>query len=112
MPRLGEYRHRVNLDAPGPPIPDDDGGYTQGWAPLDPPTWDCSIVPATARELETVAAGTVIAQASHVIRGRFHPGITTESRLTFEGRVFNVVSVVNRDERDIETDLVCIEVVA
>lgn len=109
---IGQYRHVVALDAPGTPIPDGDGGYTEGWSPLDPPVWDCAITAATARDLETLGAGTVLAQASHVVRGRYHGGITTETRLTFEGRTLNVIYVANRDERSIETHLICAEVVA
>jgi head-tail adaptor len=108
---IGSFRHRVSLAAPGPPIPDGDGGYTEGWAPLDPATWDCSIAPATARDLETIGGGTVLAQATHTVRGRFHPGITTETRLTFDGRTLNVVALANRDERRIELDLICAEVI-
>lgn len=112
MPAIGEYRNVVTLANPGDPIPDPDGGWIASWAPLDPPDWDCSIQPATVRALESITAGTVLAQATHIIRGRHHPGITTETRVTFEGRTLNVVYVTNRDERDLETDLVCAEVVA
>ena len=107
----GERRHRVTLDAPGPSVPDPDGGWIDSWAPLDPPDWYCSIQPASARDLESIGAGTVLAQATHVVKGRYHAGITTQARLTFKGRILNVLFVANRDERDIETHLVCSEVI-
>jgi SPP1 family predicted phage head-tail adaptor len=108
---IGQYRHRVTLGNPGDPVPDGDGGYTETFAPLDPAEWDCSIQAASTRDLESIGAGTVLAQATHLVKGRYHAGITTESQLTFNGRTLNVVYVTNRDERNIETILVCAEVV-
>lgn len=109
---IGQYRHRVTLEGPGAAVPDGEGGWTEGFGPLDPPVWDCSIQPASARDLESIGAGTVLSQATHVIKGRYHAGITTQSRLLFESRTFNVVYLANRDERDIESNLVCAEVIA
>jgi head-tail adaptor len=111
MPALGQYRHRVALAAPGEPVPDPDGGYAETFTPLDPPEWDCSIQQASARTLEALGAGSLVAQATHLVRGRYHPGITTQTRITFGARALNVLYVANRDERNIETDLVCSELV-
>jgi head-tail adaptor len=112
MAGIGQYRHRVTLANPGTPVPDGDGGYTEAFTPLDPPDWDCAITPVSARSLETLAgAATVLAQATHSVRGRHHPGITTETRLTFNGRTLSVLAVANPDERDLTTELVCTEVV-
>lgn len=112
MTAIGQYRHRVTLGNPGDPVPDGDGGYTETFTPLDPADWDCSIRLATQRDLERVAAGTVIAQATHLLNGRYHPQVTTETRVQFEGRTFHVTAVVNPDERDMELTLLCSEVVA
>jgi len=112
MTAAGKFRHRVTLANPADPVPDPDGGYTESTTPLNPPTWDCAIAPATARTLESLGAGSVLAHATHVVRGRHHPGITTQTRLTLDGRTLSVLFVANRDEREIETDLVCAEVVA
>jgi head-tail adaptor len=116
MPGLGQYRHVVYLENPGDPQPDGDGGYIETFAPLDPADWDCAILSAAAARasgrLEALAAGTVLAQATHVISGPYHPGITIETRLTFEGRRLNVIAVDNRDERNIDTICVCAEVLS
>ena len=111
MAAIGTHRHRVTLDEPGDPIPDGDGGYTETYTPLDPAAWDCSIEQAAARTLENIGAGSLVAQATHVVRGRYHAGITTRTRVTFHGRILNVLYTANVDERDIETALVCAEVV-
>ena len=109
MPAIGTYRHLVTLENPGTAVPDGDGGYTQQWTPLDPPTWHVSITPATVRDLERVQAGTVASTATHLVRGRHHPQITTETRLLFNGRRLNVIFVGNPEERDLFTDCVCVE---
>lgn len=109
---LGDYRHVVTLEAPGPPAPDGNGGYTETWAPLVPAVWHCAIEPATAGNLETVGSGTVLASASHVLRGHYHAGITSTTRVRFGSRTFNVVGPpAIRDERPIETVVPCAEVV-
>jgi head-tail adaptor len=111
-PRLGSGMHAqlVTLDQPGDPVPDGLGGYTEGYTPLVPATWYCASQAATARDLERQIAGTVQATATHLVRGAYHPGITTETRLQFEGRTFEVQSVQNVDERDVESVLVCAEI--
>jgi len=108
---IGEFRHRVTLGNPGDPVPDPDGGFADTFTPLVPAEWDCSIEQANARDLESIGAGSVLAQATHLVRGRYHPGITTQTRVTFRNRVLTVLYVANKEERDIETDLVCAEVV-
>lgn len=118
MGGVGGYRHRVAVEGPGAAIPDGDGGYYEGWAPLDPPEWDCLISQASThmRDLERlVGASAVLSQATHVVRGNYHAAITTKARLQFQDagrqRTLNVVYVANRDERNEETDLICAEVV-
>src|SRR5262245_4153197 len=85
---VGSYRTRVAVEAPGAPVPDPDGGYTEGWAPLVPPDWECAIRQATQRDLESIGAGTVLAQAQYLVEGNYHRGMTTKARLrwTDEGR--------------------------
>jgi head-tail adaptor len=109
MVTRGEQRHLVTLEQPGDPVPDGLGGFTEVWSPLDPATLYCSIQAATARDLERVVAGAGQTTATHLIRGDYHPGITTETRLTFEGRVFEVISAQDDDERHVNLTLVCAE---
>ena len=109
---IGEHRHTVLFQNPGTPVADGDGGYTQVWSDLSPATWKVSIEPATARDLERIAAGTVISTATHIVTGRFHPGVTTETRMVFNGRLFSITGVANLEERGIAMELVAVEVVA
>jgi head-tail adaptor len=113
----GQRRILLSLDAPGPAVPDGDGGYTQGWAPLDPPTANADVRPASARDLEGVISGTVQSTATHLITLPFHPGITTTTRVQWTDaadrpHTANVTAVVNVDERCIELVLGATEVVA
>lgn len=107
----GQRRHLVTLEAPAVTTMTGDASYTQTWGPLDPATWKCTIAPATSGAMERLGAGTTLSQATHILTGRHHPGITTQTRVHFEGRTLHVLFVGNRDERDIQTDLVCGEVV-
>lgn len=107
----GQRRCYVSLTKPGPATPDGDGGYTQTPVPLQPGVVYAAIIPATARDLERVAAGTVIATSTHVIALPYHPGVTTQTVITYAGRTFNVTGVANPEERSRETICTAVEVV-
>lgn len=105
----GALRHSVILENPGPSVPDGDGGFTQAWTPnLPSPVW-ASITPATARDLEGLIASSVQSMATHIVRMRYHANVTTQTRVTFGTRVFEVTGVQNPEERSIELVLICQE---
>lgn len=83
----GSLRHLVTLDVPN---------GSEGYLPLDPATWACAVTNQSA------GVATLI--------GRFHPGITTATRVHLKGRIFHVNAILNRDERDVELALDCREV--
>lgn len=117
---IGRLRHSVLLE-------NEETGAVEGdvvtvYKKLNPSRWHCSIEPATTRDLERRAASTVIATATHLITGRYHPGITTKTRitkgdrnpdgsLTPGSRSFNVTGVQNPQERNEALVLTCEEVV-
>lgn len=109
---IGDFRHLVLFQNPGAPASDGDGGFTHTWADLTPATWHVSIEPATTRDLERVAAGTVLSTASHIVKGRFHPGVTTATRMIFGGRTFSITGKANLEERSIHMELIAVEIVA
>lgn len=106
---LGPLRHVVTLENPGTPIPDGDGGFTETWMALSPSTMQASIQPATDRVLERITSGTVESMATHVVTMRYHAGVTTKTRLTWEGRTFAVTGVRDPDLRHIQTIAICVE---
>jgi len=87
---IGAYRHLVTLRHPGQAI--------------DPPTWYCSIASAAVQVVD--------GQAAFFVRGRYHGGLTLDTQIEFEGRVFQVQAIADQDERHREVSLVCVEVVA
>ena len=83
---VGRLRQQVELFEPGPSVPDGLGGFTEADVALDPPTWWCQIEKASSRASERRFAATVTAHATHILSGRYHPGITTETILTWTDR--------------------------
>lgn len=108
---VGQRPHRVLLQNPGNPIPNGDGGFTQIWSDLAPASVSAKIEPATAQELERVAPGTVVAGATHIVTLPYHPGVTVNTRIIFDGRTFTVSGVATPDERKVATIALCSEVV-
>jgi hypothetical protein len=89
---IGAYRHVVTLTDLDPAVV------------LDPATWHCSMQSAATQVIDGLTA--------FFVRGRYHPGITLETQILFEGRTFQVQSVTDVDERHVELTLMVVEVVA
>jgi hypothetical protein len=89
---IGAYRHVVTLTDLDPV------------KVIDPATWHCQIQSAATQVVDGLTA--------LFVRGRYHPGITLETQIVFEGRTFQVQSVTDVDERHVELTLMVVEVVA
>lgn len=108
----GALRHSVHLDKVVQQ-PDGEGGFEDALIPLDPADVAASIEPATTRTLERLtASATVEAVATHVVTIDYHPQVSMQTRVTFEGRVLQVRSIVNPDEANQQLQLICAEVLA
>ena len=107
----GTRRHYVTLANPGPPVPDGYGGSTSTPVPLTPEPVYAQILPATAAGLERIMAGAVVASATHVVRLPYHPGVNTQTVITFNGRRLAVTGVSNPEERNLETICTATEVI-
>ena len=55
-------------------------------------------------------AGERLADATHILVGRYHPDVTAESALVFRGRTFHVAGVRTVQELDTETIAICREI--
>lgn len=112
MSTINEYRHRVLFQTPGPNVDNGDGGWTNTWSDVAPGAWMVSIEPATARDLERVAFGTVLSTNTYIVKGRYLAGVNTTTRMVFNARTFSITGVANIEERSIDMELVAVEVVA
>ena len=110
---INQKDQRVTLQTLGPAVPDGDGGWTQEPIDLDPPIVQASITPAGRTTLEHVVAGTVLSQATHLVTIWYHPQVNTKTRVGIVGtaRTMNVLAVADPNERHVELNLVCAEVV-
>ncbi|RPH49190.1 MAG: head-tail adaptor protein [Lysobacterales bacterium] len=94
----GDRRHLVTFQNPGPTEP-------VTWIDLDPPTWHVSLSLLTGDDIGFFvepAAGTPISSATYSVRGDFHPGVTTQTRMWFGSQVFAITSVDNVEMRGVE----------
>jgi head-tail adaptor len=107
---IGDFRHLVTFQDMTEPSPDGVGGFTQTPVPLDPPTWYVQIAPLAAHDLERISAGgSVVTTGSHIVRGRYHPGVSTKTRMLFSGRTFSITGTRTPDERGIFMELTAVE---
>jgi SPP1 family predicted phage head-tail adaptor len=111
---VGYLRHRVTLETPTT-VPDGEGGFTETWAVLGLRI-PAAVEPATARELERVAANTVTTTASHLVTIRYLPGVTTKTRVTFHdgptNRILSIEGTHDDEERHRMLILQCTEAVS
>ena len=92
----GDWRHVVTFQNPGP---------AGTWIDLDPAAWCVSLTQTTGDDIGVFiepSAGTPISSASYLVRGDFHPGVTTKTRMVFGSQTFAITSVENVDMRSIE----------
>ena len=88
---IGENRHLVTLQDVDPAVV------------LDPPTWYCAI------QSSAVVAG---GETAYVLRGDYHPGVTLDTQIVFEGRTLQVQGIDDINQRHVDMELSCVEVVA
>ena len=101
---------RITLQNPGKAVPDGQGGFLQTWTDCVPPAAWASIDPATGGPLEHITAGTLITVATHIVKMPYQDDVTTNSRIVFNGRFFNVIGGGSPSEDGIELELPCVEV--
>lgn len=64
------------------------------------------------REREELFAGQLAKLATHKITMRYFDGITTRMRINYDGRFFNIISILNVGERDETIEILAEEGVA
>jgi len=113
---ISRRQKHVRLVVQGAPEPDGEGGFVRPDVPLVPADSWARVRPASQSDMEALAAGTVLTQATHLVSLPYHAGVTTETIVLVEDyprpdRRLSVLYRGNPDERDAELDLICAEVV-
>ena len=94
----GRMRHRIRFerfdgtrDAYGDPLTEEG----ENWTPVVT-LWG-SVDPVSGREF--YAAEQSQSEVTHKIRCRYYPGLQTEMRIVCAGRIFQVISIIDWEER-------------
>lgn len=103
--RLGEMRHRISLQ--DKTITKQEGIAKESWT-TGAAVW-ASIADISGKEFFQAAA--VQSEVTTRIRIRFRAGITPAMRVLYGSRVFAILSVIDKDERHREIELMCKEVI-
>lgn len=102
--KAGQLNQWATLErrAPGQ---DDYGQPIDAWTPLF--TTFAAVEPLTGREY--IAAAAMQSEVSLRIRLRFRPGVdlTSADRVRHDGKIYNIVSVIDRRAAHREIELMC-----
>ena len=103
--RAGLLRKRVTIQRATEGAADDYNQTVLSWSTLA--TRWAGIKPMSGQErLESAQVG---ADVTHEVRLRWLDGVTPKDRISYDGRVFNIQSVINTAERGVEAVLLCKE---
>jgi SPP1 family predicted phage head-tail adaptor len=103
--KADDLRHRITLQrATTSSVV---GQHVQSWS--DVATYWAKVTPKSGTENPS-EEGTG-ANVTYTVQMRFVSGITPKDRFHFNGRTLNIESVINVDERNIELEIECVEVV-
>lgn len=72
-------------------------------------TTRAGIYPISGKEF--YAAETVNSEVTHKINMRYMKNLTPDMRIKFDNRYFNIISIINFQERNIEIQLLCKELI-
>jgi len=87
-------------------VADGMGGSTDTWSTVA--TVRAAVWPVSVSEQRKAASPTAV--GTHQIRIRYYSGLSAAWRVKFGTRYFSIVSVVNKEERNVQMDLLCREV--
>lgn len=104
--RSGKLRHEITIQALTS-MQDSYGGQTESWSTFA--TVRASVEPLQGREY--FASQQVQAEVTTRFRIRYLSGVTPKMRVLYDGRTFNVASVINPNERNHELHIMAYEVV-
>lgn len=107
MIRAGNLRHRIDIQE-STDVPDGMGGSTLTWASVSGMgSVPAAIWPVSSKEILDAMKQEL--QITHKIRIRYRAGLTSKNRIVFGSRVFNIISIINADEKGRQIDILAIE---
>ena len=104
--RAGRLRHRLAIQTVTE-TQNAVGELTRAWATVTTVWGDIQPIGGTER----LAGEQITAEVSHRVWLRYTTYVVPEARIVFDSRTFDVLSVINRDERNYMMELLCKEVV-
>lgn len=102
--RSGPLRHRVTLQN-RTSSKDEFGQLVETWTDLYV-AW-ASVEPISGREL--LSSQQTLGEVTHRIRTRYRAGISVATRILFNGRIFDIESVINNQEKNAHLEIMAKE---
>jgi SPP1 family predicted phage head-tail adaptor len=102
---MSRLRHKIMIQQVAR-SPDGSGGRLENWTTFA--TVFAGVEPLRGKEMYDHQQ--IQSEITHRIRIRYRSGVTPKMRVSFEGRIFRILSVINIFERDREMQLMCQEV--
>jgi len=102
--RSGIYRHKITIQQPTESV-DAFGQAIKSWSTYAQPF--AAVEPLRGREY--FASQQFNAEITTRIRLRYLSGVTPKMRVSFDGRIYNIQSIIDVSERNRETHLMCSE---
>lgn len=105
---VSRRRHRIVIQSTTQ-TRDAVGGITDSWA-THVSAW-ASVEPMQVGSREWLDAQKIAAEVTHRVRMRWQDGITPKMRISWDSRLFDILQVLNRQERSREAVLLVKETV-
>lgn len=101
----GELRHKIIFQKLDKDAENDYGEPIEKWDDIS--STKGGIYPISGREF--YAAETVNSEVSHKVNIRYIKGLTPDMRIKFGDRLFFIISIINFQERNVELQILCKE---
>ena len=109
MQAAGKRKHRITIQSAGTVASGLDTGQQHWASPITVCQCLASIEPLEGRE--RWQAMQVEAEVTHRITILYRPGITSAMRAILDGRIFHFGSVIDKDERHEELEILATEII-
>lgn len=106
--KIGDLRHRISIEKMIK-VKDGMGGFKPSTYTAFATVWAFVQPLQSKTDKEAYQSQQIQAKLSHKITIRYLQGVTPDMRVNYQGRVFNIQSIVNVDERNREMILNCVE---